>query len=100
MKSDDPRYSKPSKCRSCSAPIYWIPNEKTGKNAPIDATPTNEGNITLKYGGPGDLLKGFDPDAPPVYQVNSKKVLTALRNDAGTKLYNSHFRTCPQGKKW
>ena len=67
-----------SKCRSCGAAIYWLSNESTGKLAPIDAKPSDTGNIAISL------------DAG-TYQIASAP---------GAGLHVNHFGTCPQAALW
>jgi hypothetical protein len=62
-----------SKCRSCGAPLLWA-QTTAGKNMPLDAAPTANGNIELRHG----LARYVTPDA-----------------NATTPRYTSHFATCP-----
>lgn len=69
-------------CRSCKALIYWA-KTKNGKNCPIDSAPSPEGNIVLGKTDRGDLLA----------TVLGEQGLAMVA--PGTKLYQSHFVTCP-----
>lgn len=62
-------------CRSCQAPIRWCKHVNTGRPAPIDADPVEDGNITL---------------AGSMYAV----VVRAATTDPGP-FYKNHFVTCP-----
>ena len=64
-------------CRSCHAKIFWLKNEKTGKLAPIDAAPSQDGNIEIEAG------KG-------IYRVVGK----------APGRHTSHFVTCPAAGVW
>ena len=74
-------------CRSCGAPVFWLRNITTGKVAPIDAGPTERGNVEIVW---ADL----------VYAVVPRWRLDAAREAAGGRLYTSHFITCPQSRFW
>lgn len=64
-----------SSCDSCGAPIRWVVTEG-GKNMPIDAEPSEKGNLLLI-----DRYVRF--------------VKLAEREDRDVPLYLSHFATCP-----
>lgn len=68
-------------CRSCAADIFWIPNDKTGKVAPIDVRPDHTGPIILNAEGA---------------QI-SYHTLTKVEREAGVEVtrFNPHFMTCP-----
>jgi hypothetical protein len=61
-------------CRSCGAAIIWAVTE-TGKRMPVDAIPSDAGNILLADG----------------IAVIAKNDDTAADNE----LHTSHFATCP-----
>jgi hypothetical protein len=71
--------TKPSTCRSCGRPIYWLRHETTGKHAPIDAERREGGNIAI------DLEHGYYHVMPLV---------------AGLPAYVNHFSVCPQQAAW
>lgn len=71
-------------CRSCDAPIVWA-NTAGQKLMPVDAEPTEEGNVELT---PGSLGRG--PTAT---------VLTGPSLFGGPR-YTSHFATCPEADAW
>lgn len=64
-----------AKCRSCGAAIIWCVTGN-GKKMPIDARPTDTGNL---------VLEGTEP--------------TAVYVDPGTGTHTSHFATCPNADK-
>lgn len=70
-------------CRSCHAPIMFIPSMR-GALIPLDAQPVPNGNVVIIDGranviGPGDLLGELW---------------------AGLPHYLSHFTTCPDADQW
>jgi hypothetical protein len=70
-------------CRSCNAPIIWA---STGtKTMPVDAEPTEEGNVEL---APGSLGRGV-----------VATVLTGPALFAGP-LRTAHFVSCPDAGEW
>lgn len=71
-------------CRSCDAPVIWATTGQ-GKAMPVDAEPTEEGNVELT---PGSLGRG--PAAT---------VLTGPALFSGP-LRTSHFATCEQADEW
>ena len=72
-------------CRSCTQPVIWA-KTKTGKRMPVNAEPSEDGNIRLARinGGP------------------YADVLSPARLAAGTQepLRTSHFVTCPDAPAW
>jgi len=68
-----------SVCKSCQAPIIWC-RTATGKKMPVDAAPSQEGNLSL-VDGDGPL-----PTAIPVSRSGDRT--------PGTPLYTSHFANC------
>ncbi len=73
-----------SKCRSCGASVVWLENNRTGKRAPIDAQPSEDGNILL------DRHAG-------TYQVLASSTDRAL---AAGHLHTNHFMTCKTADQW
>jgi hypothetical protein len=71
-------------CRSCTARIVWA-TTKHDRLMPVDAAPTEKGNVEL---APGSLGRGV--------------VATVLTGPSllGGPLYTSHFATCPDGPAW
>lgn len=67
--------SAPQTCRSCQAPIIWATTTR-GKSVPIDAEPSEDGNLTVIDG-----------------VVHFSKL-------AGQKHYKSHFATCGDRDAW
>lgn len=67
-------------CSSCGAPILWARTAK-GKQMPIDAEPTADGNVLLHPGGRLAVVNG------PLEVLRLRAV--------GTALHLSHFVTCP-----
>ncbi len=68
-------------CRSCGAALIWAVTEQ-GKRMPLDAEPSEKGNILLE----GDK-------AVYVGKARIEKV-----REAGKPLYLSHFATRPNAK--
>ena len=69
-----------STCRSCDMPIKWVETEK-GKPMPLDASPVDNGNITIEQ---SEARRG------PVARVWGMPELIP----AGEDRYVSHFVTC------
>lgn len=65
-------------CNSCGAELLWVRTE-AGKATPLDAQPTDNGNIAV-----------VDGVAHVCYDL--------LDDDAGLR-YTSHFATCPDAKE-
>lgn len=73
-----------SACRSCGAEVAWA---HTGEKwMPVDATPSASGNVLLTGGNPprAEVLAGED---------------LADARATQTRLYRSHFATCPNAAK-
>jgi hypothetical protein len=70
-------------CGSCGASIYRLLHERTGKRAPIEATPDDAGNIVV------DLVAHTWRIVPQ-----------AERASWAGQLHLSHFARCPQAKAW
>ncbi|HET8906727.1 MAG TPA: hypothetical protein VFN11_07160 [Ktedonobacterales bacterium] len=64
-------------CRSCSANVYWLKNDKTGKIAPIGAMATEAGNIEIDVGKQTYRVVGKQPGR-----------------------HTNHFVTCPSRDIW
>jgi len=67
-------------CKACKRPLYWAETVNK-KAAPIDATPTPDGNVLLFLRADGSLrceVLGKDAPRPP-----------------GQPLRTNHFQTCP-----
>lgn len=72
-------------CRSCGAPIKWAVTT-AGRRIPIDAAPSEKGNITLQPG-----FVGGDPVA-----IIDLPLFDAAR---GPK-YLTHFASCKDAALW
>lgn len=79
-----------SPCNSCGAPIIWVKTER-GNRMPVDAEPTDQGNIDLH------CPMGEVPSAIYLRRADLEK----RRDDAAVvggrmaPLYMSHFVRCP-----
>lgn len=71
-------------CRSCGAEILWCVTTG-GKEMPIDAQQTEDGNLRLEKGEKGEVLVHYS-------QVN------LFGEETGGWI--SHFATCKQASKW
>lgn len=69
-----------ARCASCNAAVVWVVTE-AGKRMPVDAVPSDKGNLILRDGK----------------ALHESKVPEAERP---AERYTSHFATCPQGEKW
>lgn len=70
-----------SRCRSCGAPVRWIRSATTGKNMPLDAEPTSDGNILI--------------DTLGLAHVHASPTAAIERGIPDQPRYLSHFTTCP-----
>lgn len=68
-------------CRSCGKPIVWATTVH-GKAMPVDAAPTENGNVVLTPSPVG-----------PTAEIASAE-LRATAEGIGVPLYTSHFATC------
>jgi hypothetical protein len=73
-------------CRSCPAEVLWLTNQRTGRPAPIDATPDTGGNVEVD-------------DAQRTYRVLGGQALEQARA-GGRPLRTSHLATCPARTEW
>jgi len=75
--------TKIAQCRatSCQAPIYWLRHARTGKLAPINATPSEDGNCIL------DLAAGTYSTVLPATGYPGEYHTTPR--------YRQHHTTCP-----
>lgn len=74
-------------CKSCGAPIYWA-ESSSGTPIPIDAEPTERGNITLTVNSIGRLRA-------KVWWVTHE-----IPAKFDGKRRESHFVTCPEADRW
>lgn len=72
-------------CESCHAPVFWLKNDTTGKTAPIDVTPSENGNCKVYSQTHYKVLAGEG-------LTNARSIKTALNT--------SHFFTCPNANKF
>jgi hypothetical protein len=89
----DPLHS-PKACRSCSAPIFWARNDATGRSMPVDAEPSDKGNVQL-----------FDRGGSVVAKVLGAEEARRVRDSNWALrgvhvLRTAHFVTCPQAANW
>ena len=68
------------KCRSCSAPVFMVEHERTGKRAPINADPVPDGNIVFDLYDDGQV-------AYRILEIGDRANFAPR--------YTSHFATCP-----
>ena len=71
-------------CNSCSAPIIWATNARTGRKMPLNAEPDPVAGNVLVCDGTADVLREHD---------------AAEARANGVKLHLSHFATCPAAEK-
>ena len=70
-------------CKSCGAEIVWARSSASGKPFPVDAEPTDTGNVRLEKGKATVLSRGQLQELSPL--------------ERGT-LHLSHFATCPNAR--
>jgi hypothetical protein len=82
--SDDRAFDV-STCNSCSAPVIWA-RTTNGKSMPVDAEPTEQGNVEL---------------LPLVAGVRTPEAVVHPQHPLGAgPLRTSHFATCPHADQW
>ena len=69
------------RCKSCGAPIRWG-RTGSGRNIPLDAAPTPDGNVTMF----DRIAVIHTKDSPPP--------------EPGELRYTAHFKTCPHAGSW
>ena len=74
-----------AECGGCNASVAWYPNRRTGKKAPVDIVPREDGNVVI--------------DSPTgTYEVLTKSQLAAANQatmfDTPRPRYVLHFATC------
>lgn len=69
-------------CSSCKRDIFWRVHVVTGKPAPLDAQPVDDGNIVLDDG--------------ETYRVLTKAERATV---VDIPRYTSHFATCPTARQ-
>jgi hypothetical protein len=70
-----------AECQGCHAEVNWLPNDETGKMAPVNVTPDPEGNVIYVAGK---------------YHVLTDKEKRANVAGASTARFTLHFVTCPK----
>src|SRR5579885_959085 len=70
---------------SCNAPIIWLGHVKTHRLAPIDAEPSESGNIFVRR-------------QEGTYEIVARADLEMAR--MRLRLHLNHFATCPQAHAW
>lgn len=68
-----------AECRSCGAAIEWRKTTNTGRPAPFDAEPSENGNVRFHMGTATILNRADAEEARAL----------------GENLHVSHFATCP-----
>jgi len=90
---------KTARCRSCGEEILWLPNDQTGKKAPIELTPDADGPVVLMH-APGN------DEEPIAYHVLTKAERAlrmfdpAVPANSSAARYRNHFQTCAQAQSW
>jgi hypothetical protein len=79
-------------CKSCGAEIIWVKTE-AGKAIPLDAEPTEGGNIIVQVLGPDREIAHVETAVEKVERHNCPI-------PAGRVAFVSHFATCPQANAW
>jgi hypothetical protein len=79
-------------CRSCGADIVWAIHEESGRRAPFDAEPTEDGTFFV--------LPPDDAEYPlrAVYHLADHPDATRARIE-GKPRVRSHFASCPRANE-
>jgi hypothetical protein len=85
---------QPKACRSCGAAIFWAKNDATGRSMPVDAEPSEKGNVQLVDRGGSVIAKVLGPEE--ARQVRDSN--WALRGVHVLRM--PHFATCAQASSW
>lgn len=85
---EDGTVTRSAHCRSCGAPIVFGTNVSTRKPMPVDAEPSEVGNISR-----------YDAADGPRFVVLARSKAAAMRAQ-GVALYLSHFASCPNAAQW
>lgn len=75
-------------CPDCGARIIWPRSAANGTPMPLDANPSDRGNVMLHKGSSGTLAAVVTPRA------------AAGARAAGQDTYLSHGATCPFADRW
>jgi hypothetical protein len=76
-----------SNCQSCGASFFWAIHERTGRPAPVNADPTADGNIAIRFETAHNGIQA-------VYRVLGKS-----ENYDGAR-YTNHWMDCPDREEW
>lgn len=92
---------RPTRCRTCRAPIFWAIAEATGRLMPIDAGPVGaeHGNVILtgRIRKATNTLETF-PEAATL--GGAGQLALGGPEPADGEFYVSHYATCPQAGQW
>lgn len=83
--AETPKPFPVQECLSCKKPVIWTRTERGGKPMPVDADPTGDGNVALRW-APDGTITAWIP----------KPHLAFGRRD----LRKSHFATCKDAGTW
>lgn len=76
-------------CNFCGTSIIWVRSAASGSRMPLDAAPSEHGNVLLSRGPGGTVLGG----------VASTTGAAAARR-AGQPTYQHHAVHCPHKARW
>lgn len=83
----------PSSCKACGARIIWALTDRA-KRAPIDADPTERGNMVLWYDTGGE-----EAGKPRVSSIAAIELVTGKPVPPAERRLN-HFATCPEAERF
>lgn len=69
-------------CKACGAALVWLRHVRTGQIAPIETTPSTDGNLVREGKGQYRIL----PKAERATHVGPR--------------YKNHFATCPEAARF
>lgn len=86
-------------CRSCGAPIIWALTETDQRAMPLDAEPTDGGNVVVV--GLAVTARGAQPVARILGGAHPDLFGGLTRpGDTGGPYYRAHFASCPDAAGW
>lgn len=74
-----------TRCKSCGAAIRWVLSATTGRRMPLDAEPSDAGNVTVDQRMRGPTATVWPAGEPPPADLGPR--------------YVSHFATCPNARR-
>lgn len=83
-------------CRTCKAPIFWAVTP-SGKQMPIDVTPSPSGTLVLRTQAGDDGVEVLDePMLALDYRAVAELAIAGIPAPEAEPRFVSHFATCAQ----